>query len=138
MRLGQVPTLLALAAGLCIGCDPTAGLTRQEKLQHEDPTVRAAEIAQAAAESDRSALPYLVNRLTDTEQGVRWAAIYALEQMTDKTFGYRHYDPPSQRAEAVARWRAWLGAGRPSTMPAEPGTTLGHPTTTKPTGDKGP
>ena len=138
MRFGQAAMWLILAAGLCTGCDPLAGLTRYERLQHEDPTVRAEATVRAAEQNDREAIPYIVDRLTDSEQGVRWAAICALEKMTGETFGYQHYGPAAERAEAVARWRKWLEAGRPQPPRGEaPATAPAGPATTQASGENG-
>jgi hypothetical protein len=49
-----------------------------------------------------------VDRLSDTESDVRLFAILALQDITGKTMGYRHYDPPDRRIEAIQRWREWL------------------------------
>jgi hypothetical protein len=32
----------------------------------------------------------------------------SLQKITGQTMGYRYYDPPQERAEAVQRWRQWL------------------------------
>lgn len=73
----------------------------------------------AAEAGNREALPYLVDRLTDSERAVRMYAILALRRLTGQTLGYCYYDPPAERDVAVARWRRWLAkqpgaASRPS------------------------
>lgn len=125
------------AALISSGCE--APLSVYERLQHEDPAVRAKAVIEVAESSDDMAVPYLIDRLTDSSPAVRLYAIEALHRMTGGTFGYRHYDPPPQRREAVDRWRDWLMAGkrtepwtpspvpsvatRPSTRPATPAAT---------------
>ena len=48
-------------------------------------------------------------------------AAIALEKITGLTHGYRHFDPPARRAEAVAAWREWLN-DNPRKYPAtQPG-----------------
>lgn len=106
LMYGKALTFLCIATSL-VGCGP-AGLSLYGRLQHEDPSVRLAAVVQAGQSKDPKAAAYLVDRLTDTEAEVRLFASMALEKTTGQTFGYRHYDPPAVRAEAVAAWRAWL------------------------------
>lgn len=108
----QLLTALLSAVLLCAGCTgpaPTRGLC--QRLQDGDPAVRAAAAADAAKAKDPKALPCLVDRLGDPEPDVRLMASAALQQMTGATYekmGWRFYDPPALRAEAVDRWRQWL------------------------------
>ena len=85
--------------------------------QSEDPSVRMAAVLQVGRQKDRKSAPYLVDRLTDAEAEVRFAAIFALQRITGTTRGYRYYESSARRGEAVQRWRAWL-AGRPESQPA--------------------
>ena len=114
-----------LIGGVCLaalaspGCDASGGGTLYQRLQHEDPAVRIEAMRQAVRQNDDQALPYLVDRLNDSETDVRFFAIVALEKMTGRRMGYEHYAPATQRAEAVERWRAWLRRrGQPATRPA--------------------
>jgi len=95
---------------LAAGCGPSSGSsgTLYQRLQSEDPSVRISAIVQAADEKDRKAVPYLVERLSDAESDVRFFAYISLQKITGQTMGYRYYDPPQERAEAVQRWRQWL------------------------------
>ena len=89
------------------GCaEPPEQLYAQ--LQDEDPTVRTSAIVQAARFKDTGSLSLLVDRLADPESDVRFFAIVALKKITGETMGYNHYDPPAERAEAIAKWREWL------------------------------
>jgi len=102
----------ALTALLCVwaagaGCNQFSPSLYQ-RLQNEDPAVRIQAILRAGDAKDQKAVPYLVDRLTDSEADVRVFAIGALERITGRTMGYHHYDPARQRLEAVARWRKWL------------------------------
>ncbi len=79
-------------------------------------------VLQAGREKDTGSVPYLVDRLTDAEAEVRFAAILALRQITGTARGYRYYEPPAKRDEAVGRWRSWLAgraAGQPASQPAK-------------------
>jgi HEAT repeat protein len=85
-----------------------------------DPIVRSRTIQMAAQRGDHGALPLLVNRLEDEDEGVRLFAIVALEKLTGDRLGYNYADPAPQRARAVKRWRAYLesvdkSASRPAT-----------------------
>lgn len=126
---------IALLAGLA-GCEGPAWTTWQnlgvyERLQHADPAARLQAVVEVGQTKDPKALPYLVDRLTDSESEVRMFAIVSLQKMTGQTLGYRHYDPPTVRAAAVARWRSWLerrasggsgegAGGQASTQPSLP------------------
>ncbi|MCD4699628.1 MAG: HEAT repeat domain-containing protein [Phycisphaerae bacterium] len=77
-------------------------------LQGELASERAEACIRAGQSRDESVLPLLVERLEDTDADVRLFAIGALKKITDRDFGYRYYAPPSDRSEAVQRWRKWL------------------------------
>ena len=121
MRALQVIVLAVLAASawLAGGCEP-AEVELYRQLQHEDPSVRIAAVIRAGKTKDPMALPYLVDRLGDSEPDVRFFAILALEKVTGKRMGYHYYEPPDARAEAEQRWRRWLERSRakvPTTQP---------------------
>jgi len=91
-------------------------------LQHEDPSVRLAAIHRAGREKVPEAVPYLVDRLTDSEEEVRFFAIIALKRITGMDHGYRYSDSGARREQSVERWRQWLTRGRrkaASTRPAK-------------------
>jgi hypothetical protein len=92
------------------GCVRRSDLARD--FQSEDPKVRIAAIRESGRGKVESAVPYLVDRLTDSEAEARMFSIIALEKITGLTHGYRYYDEPSVRGEAVGRWRKWLGDNR--------------------------
>ncbi|MFW6133617.1 MAG: hypothetical protein ACOC8F_06940 [Planctomycetota bacterium] len=115
--MNSVAVRFAVAAWACGigGCGETvlslggadeAELSR--RLQHGEPGVRARALVRAAGSGRRDVLPYLVDRLTDGQDSVRMYAILALERLTGRTLGYRYYDPPARRQDAVKRWRDWL------------------------------
>jgi hypothetical protein len=109
---------VCLAALASLGCD-APGENLYQRLQHEDPSVRIEAVRQAARQDDTQALPYLVDRLNDSEADVRFFAILALEKMTGERMGYEYYAPACERAEAVKRWRQWLQRrGQSATQPA--------------------
>jgi len=106
--------MMAAAAGLACGLAgclaPDEGLYR--RFQDENPAVRIDAIIQAGQTKDAPAVPYLVDRLSDSDREVRVFAIVALEKITGQTLGYRHYDPPELRGQAIRRWRDWLAASQ--------------------------
>jgi hypothetical protein len=89
-------------------------------MQSEDPGVRLQAVHQAGQQRRADTAPLLVDRLTDSEREVRVYAIVALERITGTTMGYRHWDPPEKRQQAVERWRKWLAAQRPSSAAQPP------------------
>ena len=124
----MVPSYLRSALFLCLCA--AAGLTGCEPIQSDsyrdfaddDPAARLAAITKAGQTKDRQAIPYLVDRLEDSEPDVRFFAIIALRKITDETFGYQYYKPRHLRAEAVLKWRRWLKEHRPaSTRPKHTG-----------------
>jgi len=77
-------------------------------LQAEDPAVRIDAVHRAGREKIESAVPYLVDRLSDSERDVRMFSIVALERITGLTHGYKHYQDAAVRSLAVEKWRRWL------------------------------
>jgi hypothetical protein len=114
MGLAQRVTMILLcaAASLVQGCLFGAKDLYQQ-LQHEDPSVRVRAVHRAGRSGDSKSLPYLVDRLSDSEADVRFYAIIALEKLTGKRHGYRYWAPAAEREKAVARWRAWLDERAP-------------------------
>jgi len=80
----------------------------QADLQHDDPDVRIKAITRAGNTKSTCAVPFLVDRLTDSQKDVRFFAIGALQRITGRTMGWRYYGRPAERARAVQKWRQWL------------------------------
>lgn len=120
------------------GCQPSVqGLS--QRLQGEDPAVRAAAARQAGAEADAAVAPLLVDRLTDSEPEVRFFAILALERIAGTRMGYCYYHTVVQRQAAVDAWRQWLAqrAGQSASRPASgPATGPGRPATDRAAGSR--
>jgi len=104
-------TVLVAVFGTCLlglsGCLPS-GEDLQAKLQDEDPAVRLEAIRRAGRIKDRPSVPYLIDRLTDSQRDVRFFAVLALREITGENMGWKHYAPPDERDKAVKRWRKWL------------------------------
>lgn len=110
--------VLLLVTAAVVSCEGPMPLSLAARFQDENPKVRIEAIAETARSKDNAALPFLVDRLTDTEPDVRFFAIGALKDLTGQALGYKHYQPAKQRNEAVERWRQWLrktrgGGGKP-------------------------
>ena len=101
------------------GCSPSTQDVLKA-LQDDDPAIRQQAAIDAAGAKDRRAVPLLVDRLEDSDDGVRFAAINALARITGTDRGYRYYQPRSDRAAAVARWRQWLDGTYPKSAATGP------------------
>ena len=99
-------------------CDP--GPFFRARIQSENPGDRILAIYRAAQAKDDGAVPLIVDRLEDEDNGVRFFAIQALERLTGNRFGYDYAQPASERAAAVDRWRAYLRSGRKQAEAKEP------------------
>ena len=95
--------------GLVLGSGCIAGdANLYQKFQAEDPSLRIEAALEAARAGDPKALPYLVDRLEDSEPDVRFFSFQALKELTGKTMGWKYYGRPALRAVAVSKWRQWL------------------------------
>ena len=116
--LGNIAYKLAIAASLFLGlvfvsgCAAGGDTGLYQRFQAEDPSIRIEAVIEAAARGDLKALPYLVDRLEDSEPDVRFFSFQALKEMTGKTMDWRYFDRPQRRAVAVSQWRQWLRRGR--------------------------
>ena len=107
---------LCAAVGLT-GCEPIQADAYRD-FEDDDPAARLAAITKAGRTRDEQAIPYLVERLTDSEPEVCFFAIIALRRITGRTLGYRYYQPRPLRTEAVLKWRQWVKEhGEASTQP---------------------
>lgn len=113
----HIPWII-LSACCLVGCGGQRDIAKD--FQSEDPTTRIAAIRMAGRDKLESAVPYLVDRLTDSEAEVRMFAIIALREITGLTHGYRHYDTVAARRDAVERWRRWLVDKRVKSSETQP------------------
>lgn len=62
----------------------------------------------AADRKDVGAVPLIVDRLEDEDDGVRFYAILALERITGERFGYDYAKVSRDRAASVQKWRLYI------------------------------
>jgi len=103
----SVATISVLWLTFLGGCSPE-GQTKYSGFQDEDPAKRIEAIVRAGQARDAAAMPYIVDRLTDSQADVRFYAYLALKRITGKDMGSHYYDTPAKRAVAASQWRSWL------------------------------
>jgi hypothetical protein len=90
--------------GACLlmtACGPSA---TKGGFDSPNPAARIYAIENAARTGDRSAVKEIVELLDSDDPAVRFVAIATLKRLTGQTFGYRDFDPPVLRRQAIARW----------------------------------
>jgi hypothetical protein len=99
--------VLVLPAGVRItGC---AAPPLDQGFDSPEPASRIYAITRAAREGDPAALAGLVQSLESDDAAVRFLAIAELKRRNGgDDLGYRAYEAPHLRAEAVERWNRWL------------------------------
>ncbi len=98
---------LILCGISCQSNFPFININYLKGINSSDPAIRVKSIAKAAKLKDFRAIPLLIDRLEDEDAAVRLAANEALKYITGKDFGYRDFDPPAKKKEAIHRWREW-------------------------------
>jgi HEAT repeat protein len=68
-------------------------------------------IERAARAGDQSALPLIVDRLEDEDDGVQFFAMLALEHLAGDRKGLATGQTSAARAAAIGRWRAYVDRG---------------------------
>lgn len=118
---------MLLALGSC-GPAATAG-----GFDSANPAARMYAIEHAARSSNRAAIGRIVEQLDCDDPAVRLMAITTLKRLTGETYGYRDFDPPQVRREAIERWVKAVNADEvPSAQlstappPTPSQTPLGH------------
>ncbi len=99
--------LVLLSITSCQSKFPFVNINYLKGINSRDPAIRVKSIARAAKMKDFRAIPLLIDRLEDEDSAVRLAANEALKHITGKDFGYREFDPPAKKIEAIHRWREW-------------------------------
>ncbi|MBN1846930.1 MAG: HEAT repeat domain-containing protein [Sedimentisphaerales bacterium] len=95
---------LLLFLGMLTGCQ-TFSTPRIADLEDCDPVIRLRAIKWAGANRIQQAVPLLIDRLLEEDPSLRFYAITALQSITGQDHGYDYKAKPSERFEAVRRWR---------------------------------
>lgn len=91
------PALLLVASS----CGPS---TAEADYRSSSGNSKLEAIVESAREGDEADLTRLVEQLDSDDPVVRMAAATTLEQLTGKTFGYRHFDSEEERRAAIRLW----------------------------------
>jgi hypothetical protein len=102
--------LIAATWGLC-SCGPAA---TEGGFDSANPAAKMYAIEYAARDGDRSAVKNIVEQLGSDDPAVRSLAIAALQRLTGQTLGYRDFDEPHVREQAIERWRIAVERGIPA------------------------
>lgn len=98
----------AIACLALVGCNIPP---YRANFNSDDPTERIMAVQAAAKAGDRSAVPLIVDRLEDEDNGVQFFAMLALERLTGERFGLESGQSSAERLAAVQRWRAYIDQG---------------------------
>lgn len=101
------------------GCE--AGGSYHAKFTDHDPSVRLWAVHHAGDTKDQAAVPYLIDRLSDSDKTVRLFAIMALEKITGTRRGYVVYAPAEEREKAIEEWRRWQASRQKLSPATQPG-----------------
>jgi hypothetical protein len=117
MNAVRVSTILLVAIASAVSCGPSA---TEGGFDSANPAAKMYAIEQAARTGDRTAIASIVEQLDSDDPAVRLLAIEALQRLTGQTYGYRHFDPPDVRREAIERWvQAVQPTPTPTSAPAD-------------------
>jgi hypothetical protein len=81
--------------------------TLRDKLRDEDLEIRRGAALACAMKDEKTFVPNLIPLLEDAEPPVAWAAHKALKSLTGQNLGPAADATRSERAKAVAAWKAW-------------------------------
>lgn len=79
-----------------------------QRLEDKDPLRRIRAIAEISRTEQKELVPNLVDRLSDDDAAVRFAAMFALQELTGTRLGYDYSSPLSERMKAIEAWRRHL------------------------------
>ena len=85
-------------------------------LNNPAPVVRAGAVGLGDEQPDSVAIPAWIAMLDDKDPVVRMNANNGLKARTGKDFGFVPWAEADDRAQAVAKWKAWW-RGRPAAVP---------------------
>ena len=100
--------LTCSAAGLLLGAGACGPRATEGGFDSANPAAKLYAIQHAYEQDDPRAIPRLIEQLDSDDPAVRLLAIASLDEITGRTYGYDHADPPEIRRDAVRRWeQAW-------------------------------
>ncbi|MFG0258077.1 MAG: HEAT repeat domain-containing protein [Phycisphaerales bacterium JB043] len=105
--MGWTPASAILCGTAALAVSVGCRVSMRAGFDSPDPQERAIALARSLESEDPRTIPELIRSLDSSDPVARLMAIKALEKRTDETFGYRHYDPPWVREEAIERWAQW-------------------------------
>ena len=107
-RCRSAKWLMLIWAGLLlVACNNTSS-DYMANISSGKPEVATAAMSKAAQEKSRQAIVPLIKRLHDEDPAIRLSAIRALRRITGQDMGYRSYESPVKRAQAIQRWWDWV------------------------------
>ena len=90
--------------------DPACAPAFRRLARHADVVIRRNALHGLAEIGDRTAIPLLIEGLSEEDLGIRRICSEGLEKLTGETHGFDPRAPEEERAAAVERWKAWYGA----------------------------
>ena len=106
-----------ILAIMLTGCSSGFG---PKSVSSEDPSSKIPAIKQSVNERDLGQCEQLIKDLDSDDPAVRFYSIGGLQRLTGQTFDYHYYDDETQRAPAIARWKAWLAERNSSPATTQP------------------
>lgn len=96
-----------------LNMDGCAGYADEKKgiflkaTRDENKEVRLTALESLSRAPDQSVVDVLIKTLRDGDEVIRYAADKWLKQITQRSFNFRHTDPPEKREEAIGKWESW-------------------------------
>jgi hypothetical protein len=111
VRISRWIGKVALIAATAYVCGCAHGTRDVRKVRTATPLARARAVGRANGQPDSGVMRTLVGRLADADPVVRLAAHEELRKRSGCDFGFVPWASDEERAEPLARWRAWLDQG---------------------------
>lgn len=115
---------MTVTAAVLVSCgsSPTGG----RGFDAAAPADKIAAIQQAARAPTPHAIRGIVEQLSSDDAAVRLVAIATLQRLTGQNFGYRDFDPPAVRWQAIERWRQAVLQGQVEPASGSDADDWGH------------
>ncbi len=89
------------------GCQQRLGPVGLNDLKQTDPLKKISAIKWAANQKLQEAILPLIDCLEDEDRSVRFFAIQALREITNKKFGFDYKSDFHERSKAIVQWRKY-------------------------------